>query len=502
MFSFLRQIKIFKEDVPLEPTPSSDPKPQLQLTPTQQEILSFLQNSASTVGVEAPTGTGKTVLYLKLAEMWNGKVIISSFTKNLQDQIVSEIEKFFPSLSYTVLKGKSNYTCQDKVSALPINEAQLLLETKPPIKLLEKVKVSSKYCRKDYHCAYKSSCEYMKNLDSVKNSKVVILNHYLLETVAPRFSEDNLLLIIDECHELGKALTKRVTFPKEIFQNGVIVEPVEPDVSQFKSKQEFNLAVEKYLTLKELADKARELNVDTPGEYELLSSESQLSQYATKTCYFSATFPTSVDVEDFYRAGDKRNWNNVTIIVKDTNYKQQDYNRVLLSTVKKYVNNYNKTLVLSTSWNTVEYVTSHVPEVKSNILAKNLKEAFESGQIKAAAGCDRFWTGINIPGKKAIIMTKLPFEHVDDSKDYVTAVLHMTQKLKQGIGRMLRSPECSGEIILLDNRIANYQEVLNLLSDYEQKGATVIYENDCHIKKQDFQNNKIVRIKHVAGGQK
>ena len=65
---------------------------------------------------EAGTGTGKTFAYLVPALLTGGKVIISTGTKNLQDQLFNrDLPNVRDALKVPVtvamLKGRSNYVC-------------------------------------------------------------------------------------------------------------------------------------------------------------------------------------------------------------------------------------------------------------------------------------------------------------------------------------------------------------------------------------------------------
>ena len=69
-----------------------------------------------TVIVEAGTGTGKTFAYLVPAMLWGGKVILSTGTKNLKDQLfLRDIPTVRHALnvpvSVSLLKGRANYLC-------------------------------------------------------------------------------------------------------------------------------------------------------------------------------------------------------------------------------------------------------------------------------------------------------------------------------------------------------------------------------------------------------
>ena len=70
----------------------------------------------SSLLAEAGTGTGKTYAYLVPALLWGGKVIVSTGTKNLQDQLylrdIPTIRKLLKApVSIALLKGRANYLC-------------------------------------------------------------------------------------------------------------------------------------------------------------------------------------------------------------------------------------------------------------------------------------------------------------------------------------------------------------------------------------------------------
>ena len=70
----------------------------------------------NTLIVEAGTGTGKTYAYLVPAMLWGGKVIVSTGTKHLQDQL---FQRDIPTVrdvlavpvTVAMLKGRANYLC-------------------------------------------------------------------------------------------------------------------------------------------------------------------------------------------------------------------------------------------------------------------------------------------------------------------------------------------------------------------------------------------------------
>ncbi len=73
--------------------------------------------------VEAGTGTGKTLAYLIPAIRSGRRVVISTATKSLQEQLFTKdvpfVQKHFaPELKVAVMKGRSNFLCRQKVQQM------------------------------------------------------------------------------------------------------------------------------------------------------------------------------------------------------------------------------------------------------------------------------------------------------------------------------------------------------------------------------------------------
>src|SRR5580692_10943459 len=70
--------------------------------------------------VEAGTGTGKTLAYLVPALLSGKRIVVSTGTKNLQEQLffkdVPFLQKHFPRpLKVCYMKGRNNYACRQKI---------------------------------------------------------------------------------------------------------------------------------------------------------------------------------------------------------------------------------------------------------------------------------------------------------------------------------------------------------------------------------------------------
>jgi ATP-dependent DNA helicase DinG len=105
---------------------------------SQQEMAELVEQAFAKKQhaiVEAGTGTGKTLAYLLPAIRSGQRVVISTATKALQEQLYTKdipfIQKHFaPDLKAAVMKGRSNFLCRQKVR---------LMEGQPVLRGLDEV---------------------------------------------------------------------------------------------------------------------------------------------------------------------------------------------------------------------------------------------------------------------------------------------------------------------------------------------------------------------------
>ncbi len=90
--------------------------------PAQLEMAELIESTlrgCQHAVAEAGTGTGKTLAYLVPILLSGKKVVISAATKNLQEQLyfkdIAFLRKLFPGLRASLMKGRSNYLCRQKV---------------------------------------------------------------------------------------------------------------------------------------------------------------------------------------------------------------------------------------------------------------------------------------------------------------------------------------------------------------------------------------------------
>lgn len=228
-------------------------EPQIRMLRAVTEAL----NEGKQLIVEAGTGTGKSLAYLlpaiHFAVANKQRVVVSTNTINLQDQLIQkdlpDLQRVLPfPFRATVLKGRSNYLCLQRLAALRRRSDLDLVETLALIKILvwlpttdtgdvselnltdaERAVWAKLYAHPDIcnlgACQYarRGRCFLYRARARAEAAHVVVVNHALLLSdvvSASRVLPEYRYLIVDEAHHLEDEATDQLGFvlqAKEVF---------------------------------------------------------------------------------------------------------------------------------------------------------------------------------------------------------------------------------------------------------------------------------------------
>lgn len=228
-------------------------RPLFESRPQQVEMLRSVTNALNKsqhMMIEAGTGIGKSFAYLLPAALWatrnNQRVVISTNTINLQDQLVS---KDIPDLMgatgldlrSVVLKGRSNYLCPRSLEAMrhrgPQNNDELRVLAKILIWLHQggngdrsqitlsgplendiwvRLSAEDETCNVEI-CQSRMGgiCPYFQARQSAQAAHLIVVNHALLLADVINNSKvlpDYNYLIVDEAHHLESATTDALSY--------------------------------------------------------------------------------------------------------------------------------------------------------------------------------------------------------------------------------------------------------------------------------------------------
>src|SRR5210317_2344588 len=210
-----------------------------QMRVGQVEMSKFIDEALHTnqsVAIEAGTGIGKTIGYLMPSIRQNKKIIISTATKNLQEQM---LKKDFPILqkalginfNVTLLKGRTNYLCHHRIQnnsnlfyskkeVLAFNDIEHFFKSSKTGDIseiqdlelsgnvLHAVTSTSENCLFN-ECKYSKECFVNKARRRAHQAEVVIVNHHLFfsdffneNDEANSLLPESDVIVFDEAHNL------------------------------------------------------------------------------------------------------------------------------------------------------------------------------------------------------------------------------------------------------------------------------------------------------------
>ncbi len=236
-----RVLRAFADDGPLSETlPSFEPRPgQRQMAAAVADIF----EDGGILLAEAGTGTGKTLAYLIPAILSGHRVLVSTGTKNLQDQIYYKDLPYLRSaldvsFTATYMKGRANYLCLHRFADVRDSEEPRLQAERSYLEVIEQwvgqtetgdraeiedlpddvpiwneISATAENCL-GTECPSYDDCFITRMRQRAIESDIVIVNHHLLcadaavrqsayGEVIPNCSH----VVIDEAHQLEDIAT-------------------------------------------------------------------------------------------------------------------------------------------------------------------------------------------------------------------------------------------------------------------------------------------------------
>ncbi|SEA38460.1 ATP-dependent DNA helicase [Paraburkholderia sartisoli] len=208
-----------------------------------QDAANASDGGENTLIVEAGTGTGKTYAYLVPAMLWGGKVIVSTGTKHLQDQL---FQRDIPTVrdalavpvSVAMLKGRVNYLChyylqrtadsgrlpsrqetsylQDIIRFAKITRTgdKAELASVPETAQVWSMVTSTRENCLGQECPHYKDCFVMQARREAQQADIVVVNHHLFfadimlrDTGMAELLPTANTVIFDEAHQLPETAT-------------------------------------------------------------------------------------------------------------------------------------------------------------------------------------------------------------------------------------------------------------------------------------------------------
>jgi ATP-dependent DNA helicase DinG len=233
--------RLFSAGGPLAPAVGSF-NPRRSQTEMAKAIAHAIAEQKTLIA-EAGTGTGKTFAYLVPALLWGGKTIVSTGTKNLQDQLfLRDIPTVRAALkapvSVALLKGRSNYVCHyhlertlqngrmtsredvgnlreiSRFIKMTNSGDKAELSKVPENALIWNLVTSTRDTCMGTECQYYQDCFVMKARREAQQADVVVVNHHLFfadvalkDTGVAELLPSANTIIFDEAHQLPDTAT-------------------------------------------------------------------------------------------------------------------------------------------------------------------------------------------------------------------------------------------------------------------------------------------------------
>lgn len=229
--------RVFGSDGPIAKTLSGY-EPRVGQIQMAQLVERGIMEGMHTI-VEAGTGVGKSLAYLVPAVRSGKKVVLSTGTIALQEQLVQKdiplvSEALATPLRVTLLKGRSHYLCRQKIERLrenrlvaPSRTMQVMWQWAdatrsgdraelgfiPPVQEWEQLDADADECVGEY-CSHFRNCFFFAKRDEAKYADIVVVNHalfFLDLAVGGGLLPPYDVAVLDEAHQCERWATDALT---------------------------------------------------------------------------------------------------------------------------------------------------------------------------------------------------------------------------------------------------------------------------------------------------
>jgi len=259
--------------------------------PQQLEMSKRIEQAISNrkhLIVEAGTGTGKSLSYLVPFIYWaveeEKKVVISTYTKTLQEQLITQDLPFLKNtlevnFTFALCVGSNNYLC---IRRFFQTQTQGLFETKEEVEEFKKISswenktqtglkselifepasgVWSKICREPdmcmgKKCAHFNNCYYYHAKKKQYHAQILVVNHHLFfaniaaaDQVLPQFDA----VVFDEAHNLEDVATNYLGAQVSNYQIKLLIDTIynpttdKGILTRIKGQEELKTKIKKIL---------------------------------------------------------------------------------------------------------------------------------------------------------------------------------------------------------------------------------------------------------------
>ncbi|MCS7084060.1 MAG: ATP-dependent DNA helicase [Aquificaceae bacterium] len=176
---------------------------------------------------------------------------------------------------------------------------------------------------------------------------------------------------------------------------------------------------------------------------------------------------------DFAKLNHSFDYSKVNFIAFDVDPREDKWSDCLVFAFKELLKIHDKVLVLLTNKEHLGLFKLYDGvALQGDAPLSKLVQDISQNKLRALVGLDSLWFGLDIKGRKGILMAKLPFENPNEPITFHRRLYLEKEgenpfdyqmrkaliKFRQGLGRLMRSSQDEGTIMLCDKRIFRFKK--------------------------------------------